>query len=176
MIKGKRATLWKANRHEEHDIQVSFVSWYRMQWGKKYPKSLFAIPNGSHVSGENPGGGAPHTKEQKGKNVAIRRKRLKDEGLELGVADLFLSIPSGDYAGMYIETKIKTGTSSDAQKEFRECAITYGYAYVIIRSAYEGSVLVNDYLSGAFSQQAYDAKKAVKRKPERQKRSQNNGK
>lgn len=78
----------------EHQEQVAFVRWFRMQ----YPKMrIFAIPNG----------GARHI---------VAATKLKAEGVLSGVADLY--IPK---LRLWIEMKRqKGGVLSDAQKEFRD--------------------------------------------------------
>lgn len=145
----------KQNNDDEYRIQKAFVTWWNLQYCRKYPKALFAVPNGGKLSGEGLGGKAAATEKERRLNVAIKGKKLKAEGMLPGVADLFLSIPSGDYAGMYIETKTPTGPQSDDQKEFEAANVERGYAYIIMRSADEGIAHVTAYLEGFFNQQKY---------------------
>lgn len=69
----------------EHDAQVTFIKYARYVLGKKY-RLIFAIPNG-------------------GKRDPRQGKWLKDEGLMAGVPDIFLALPGGGYAGLFIEMK-----------------------------------------------------------------------
>ena len=120
-------------KHEEHDIQVSFVSMFA--W--KYPLlkgTLFAIPNGTKLSGGE-------TKRK------LAGKRLKDEGLLPGAADMFLSIPSGPYHGLYLETKTPAGKQQENQKQFQKIVQVHGYRYEVYRSPEEGIDIVTDYLN-----------------------------
>lgn len=72
----------------EHDEQVAFVAWFRLQ----FPKVLiFAIPNGAYLSG---------TPGQRAAQVA----RLKAEGLMPGVPDLH--VPEWN---LWIEFKRQSG-------------------------------------------------------------------
>lgn len=102
-------------KNEEHRIQCACVQWFRAQ----YPKDallLYAIPNG-------------------GRRDAITGKKLKDEGVVRGVADMNLDIPNIHYHGLRIEMKAgKTGSQSKEQKEFQARVEAKGYKYVICRS------------------------------------------
>ena len=119
-------------RHEESDIQQAFVSWFRHQYPAKR-RNLFAVINGAVLRGD---------KAQRARQWAL----LEREGANPGTADLFLSIPSGDYAGLYMETKTAKGRQSDEQKEFEQAVTADGYAYVIYRSPEAGAAIVKKYL------------------------------
>lgn len=119
-------------KDEEHETQTAIVSWFKLNFAKKN-KLLFAIPNGAKLAG---------TPEQRAKQM----NRLKAEGLTVGAADLFLSIPSADLAGLYIETKTAIGTQSKVQKEFELAVISEGYGYVIVKSLAEGITAISSYL------------------------------
>jgi len=130
-----RATAAKPKapkRHEESDIQQSFVAWFRHQYPAKR-RNLFAIINGAVLRGD---------KAQRARQWA----QLEREGANPGTADLFLSIPSGDYAGLYLETKTDKGRQSDEQKEFEAAVTADGYAYQIYRSPEAGAAIVKQYL------------------------------
>lgn len=72
--------------------------------------------------------------------------RLKSEGLVPGSADLFLSIPSGDYSGLYIEMKTPKGKQSESQVKFEEAVLGAGYGYALPRSLDEFMKIVKNYL------------------------------
>ena len=122
----------KKRKDEEHKIQVAFVDWFRLKFPKK-KLLLFAVPNGAKLAG---------TPQQR----AMQMNRLKAEGLTVGAADLFLSIPSADLAGLYIETKTEIGTQSKVQKEFEAAVVAEGFGYVIVKSLDEGIKAVESYL------------------------------
>lgn len=98
---------------------------------------LFAIPNGSKLAGNQ-------------KQRAIQGKRLKAEGLVAGVADLFLSVPSGQYHGLYLEAKTEKGRQQDSQKAFEESVLSAGYGYAIFRSEAEFISIVTTYLEEGY--------------------------
>lgn len=108
------------NDHLEDDLQMACVRWYRMQYSA-YEKLLFSIPNGAMLAGD--------------KLQRIKRwQRLAKAGALAGVADLFLSVPSKDAHGLYIEIKTTKGQQTKAQKEFQKAVELVGYRYVICRS------------------------------------------
>lgn len=114
-------------RHEEHNLQVACVNWFRYQ----YPivgKMLIAVGNG-------------------GKRDAITGAMLKAEGVLAGVSDLILLIPNNRYHGLLIEMKTKTGRQSAAQKDWQQEVekLNY-YKYVVVRSLEEFMNIINDYL------------------------------
>lgn len=116
----------------EHELQVLCIAWFRLT----YPKLaglLFAIPNGAKLAG-NP----------------IQRarawKRLEAEGARPGVADLFLAVPMGKYAGLFIEMKIEKGTQRPVQKSFEKDIVQAGYGYVIPRDLEAFIKIVQNYL------------------------------
>jgi len=96
-------------------------------------RNLFAIPNGAHLAGSE-------------RQRAIQARRLKDEGAVSGVADLFLSVPSSDYHGFYIEMKTQTGKQTENQKQFEQSVTAQGYKYAICRGVDEFMSLINEYL------------------------------
>lgn len=114
-------------QHEEHNLQVACVNWFRYQ----YPivgKMLIAVPNG-------------------GRRDAITGAMLKAEGVLAGVADLILLIPNRRYHSLLIELKTKSGTQSKAQKEWQQEVERLGYSkYILVRSIDEFVNSINDYL------------------------------
>lgn len=114
-------------RDAEHRTQTACVWWFRCQ----YPSLaglLFAIPNG-------------------GARDVVTGKRLKDEGVLAGVADLFLSVPGRDGShGLYIEMKTPKGVQSEAQKTFQTRVEAQGYTYRVCRSFDDFSACVAAHL------------------------------
>ena len=119
-------------KHREHDLQTACVRLFRMKW-PKYAGLLFAIPNGAKLAG---------TPWQRAKAW----KRFEAEGALPGAADLFLAIPSGDLAGLFIEMKTKQGRQSDTQAAFEAAVIEAGYGYVVPRSLESFINIVKQYL------------------------------
>lgn len=113
-------------RDEEHKIQCACVRWFRYQY-PNLSMLLFSVPNG-------------------GQRNAVTGAKLKAEGVVAGVADLFLSVPRGDYHGMYIEMKAGKNTQTESQKEFQRRVESVGYKYVVCRSFDDFSSDVDEYL------------------------------
>lgn len=120
-------------RDLEHEAQCAVIEWASLV-EKREPRLrwLFAIPNGGWRS-----------KAQAG--------RLKAEGVKAGVADLFLPVGLQMGAtwrhGLFIEMKTETGRSSPAQRDFRDYAMMFGYAYALCRSAGEAIEQICIYLN-----------------------------
>lgn len=114
-------------RDIEHQTQCACVRWFRYQYAE-YSMLLFAVPNG-------------------GARDAVTGAKLKAEGVVAGVADLFLSIPSSLYHGLYIEMKTANGKQSKSQKIFQQRVEAMGYRYAIVRSFDEFVVEIRKYLN-----------------------------
>lgn len=80
-----------------------------------------AIPNGSHLSGGNPG-------------VRARKGReLKDQGMRKGVPDLVIILPDGRCGWAELK-RPKGGVLSDEQKGWRDALIAFGHDWRLIKS------------------------------------------
>lgn len=114
-------------RDLEHQLQAACIHWFRYAYSR-FGDLLFAIPNG-------------------GRRDAITGKRLKEEGVLAGVADLFLSMPNNEFHGLYIEMKTATGRQSKEQKAFEQNVSSQGYLYFVCRSKEEFISIINTYFS-----------------------------
>lgn len=124
-------------RHRESDMQISCIRWFKYQ----YPAYSMLI--------EHP----------KNEGMGDRRRGIiaKAEGVQPGVADIILHVPSyKDVASMFwtdiyhslaIEMKTKTGRQLDAQKRWQRLFEAAGGLYVIVRSIDEFQNVVNNYMS-----------------------------
>ena len=114
-------------RHEESKIQIQCKRWFDIQH-KKNRKLLFAVPNGGHRG-------------------IVEAKIMKGEGVEAGVADMILLLPSPlGYHALCIEFKTAKGRQSENQKIFQEVAEANGYRYVIVRSIEDFIQEIKNYL------------------------------
>ncbi|MCC8037799.1 MAG: VRR-NUC domain-containing protein [Bacteroidales bacterium] len=111
----------------EHKTQVACVRWFRLQY-PQLASVLFAVPNG-------------------GRRDAVTGAKLKAEGALAGVADIFLDVDRGEYHGLRIEMKTKTGRLSDSQKAFSEAETAQGYLCKVCRGFDEFRDTINEYLS-----------------------------
>lgn len=97
-------------KHQESTLQTSCVKWFRLQ----YPNLvIYAVPNG-------------------GLRNSAEAKRLKEEGVLAGVADLVVMLPQGK--SLYIEMKIKGNKQTEHQKVFQQKAEALGYKYYVCYS------------------------------------------
>ena len=93
----------------EHEEQRNFVRWFRQSWPEV---RIFAIPNG--------GARSPAT-----------AARLKAEGVEAGVPDLF--VPAWK---LFIEMKrVKGGKVSQEQKKYHNYLESVGYRVIVSMGA-----------------------------------------
>lgn len=93
-----------------------------------------------------------HSSQAGVKMSATQARIAKAEGMISGVSDLFLPLPLGKYAGLYIEMKRpKSPTSakgrlSDSQKDFLDYANAVGYKAVVAYGASEAINYIKEYL------------------------------
>jgi len=97
-------------------------------------KNIFSIPNGIWVMGG---------KDPRKYGLINKMKR---EGLEPGVPDLFLAWPSSGYHGLFIEFKAKTKLSSE-QQALKLKLMEAGYLVVVCHGSDEAIKLVDGYLA-----------------------------
>lgn len=102
-IKGK-AVLPKETKSiqvlklSEDELQVICVKWFKFAY-PEYSRRIFHPPNG-------------------GSRNAIEAKKLKDMGVLPGVCDIIVTIPKGDYHGLFVEMKVGNNDLSQYQEEF----------------------------------------------------------
>lgn len=130
-------------RHNESDMQISCVAWMRYNY-PVYSKLL------EHPKNEGNGNR---------KQGAIS----KAEGVQPGVADLILHVPSEfpktetpstkrfapatHYHSLAIEMKTKKGQQSDSQKDWQRFFEAAGGKYVIVRSYDEFVSVMKEYIN-----------------------------
>ena len=121
----------KKNFDGHSRLQRACVKWFRYQFSE-YKKLLFSIPNGIPLANQN-----------------IRTKiykKLKAEGLQPGVPDLFLSVGNSLYNGLYIEIKTKTDRLKKKQVDMIRALEQQNYKCVVVRSVDEFIEIVDEYL------------------------------
>ena len=93
------------NSHEEDNLQINCVAWFRMQ----YPK---------YIIHHSPNGGKRQIKVNKyGQRYCPEGTRFKKMGTIAGFPDLLIITP---FKIIFIELKSKTGSRSPSQKEIHE--------------------------------------------------------
>ena len=112
----------------EHQEQAALIEW-RDWMTPRYPalQWLFAIPNG-------------------GKRDKITAARLKAEGVQPGVPDLFLPVVGRTGgAGLWIEMKTNTGRLSLDQQRWRDHLVDH-YDYALCRNWIDAARVICTYL------------------------------
>lgn len=113
----------------EDEEQIIIMNWAALARGK-YPEldMLFHIPNGG----------------KRGKREAAR---FRDMGVKAGVPDLFLPVPRGKYAGLFVELKRrKGGVVSVEQKKWIENLRGMGYAAEVAYGGWAAVELIKEYI------------------------------
>lgn len=89
-------------KNEEHYLQMAVFAWGQ-GLSSKHPEllNLFAIPNGGH-------------------RHILTALKLKREGVQAGVPDLFLAVPNKKFHGLFIELKVNKNKLSLSQKNWHE--------------------------------------------------------
>ena len=121
----------KNNTRPEYAEQKEVVAWWRLQYPQR-ALLLIANLNGAKLA---PVAGRAFAHLPEAVRRGIAWKRLEEQGAVKGAADLFLSIPSGDYAGLYVEMKTERGKQSPEQAEFEKAVIEQGYGYCVPKGA-----------------------------------------
>lgn len=120
---------------DEHGEQVEVIRWaIRTRLGSGRVKDyLISIPNGGL------------------RNMKVAMK-LKAEGVTKGVSDLFLALPNGKYAGLWIEMKTMKGRASKEQLEWIERMKEVGYEAVVCKGHEEAIQVLEEYLGQRLSE------------------------
>lgn len=115
-------------RHDESNIQIACVRWFRLQY-PSLASLLFSVPNG-------------------GRRDRVTGAILKAEGAVAGVADLLLLQPTLHYHGLAIEMKTPKGRQSPEQKAWQAEVERVGYKYAVAHRFEEFRDLIVDYFNG----------------------------
>jgi hypothetical protein len=115
--------------HEESRIQCEVIQW----WASAC--KIFGVPEILLFAIANAG-----------KRGVILGRIMKREGLRAGVSDLFLSVPRGQFHGLYIEMKKPNGVVSPSQQRFQCIVTSQEYAAYVCYSAAQARKLIAVYL------------------------------
>ena len=119
------------SNNEHSRLQAACIKYFRYQYNE-YKELLFSIPNGIPLANQN-----------------VRTKiynKLKEEGLQPGVPDLFLSVGNSLYNGLYIEIKSKTDRLRKKQVDMIRELESENYKCIIVRSLDEFIEQINEYM------------------------------
>ena len=82
-----------------------------------------------------------------GKRTFAYAAKMKAEGMESGVPDVFCAIMRKDYGGIFFEFKSAKGKLSKEQEAWGEKLRAAGYLVFIVTSAKHAMLLLKQYLS-----------------------------
>lgn len=114
----------------EHEEQTALFCWAEaMQAEHPDLRWMFAVPNGGH------------------RHAAVAA-RLKAEGVKAGVPDVFLAVPRGGRAGLWIELKRADGSNhpTPEQRAWLAWFAANGYATAVCYGALEAMQEIEAYL------------------------------
>ncbi|WP_447875175.1 VRR-NUC domain-containing protein [Serratia fonticola] len=120
----------KKVRHEpELEEQAALITWANKTdiGGVRIGEYLLHIPN-------------------EGKRGPKARKDAKRLGLRAGVSDLFLALPRGGYAGLWLEMKAIDGKPTAEQVSWLNKMIGSGYAAVLCYGFIQAKERIESYL------------------------------
>lgn len=127
-------------KHKESNLQIACVRWFRLQY-PSLAMVLFAVPNGGKRTKNL-------IKTSEGFVVSSREgKRMKDEGVTAGVADVLFLYPNQKHNALAIEFKTQTGRQSPAQKAWAEAVKIVGVRYEVVRGFEQFRTLICEYIS-----------------------------
>lgn len=114
--------------NSEHVEQCALFRWARLMSGARPELGmLFAVPNGFY-------------------STPRQKKKMVLEGLESGVPDVCLAVPSGQYHALFIEMKVKGKKPSPAQKKWHTKLRGWGYCVRICYDWTEAQEVILSYL------------------------------
>lgn len=127
----------KVSEHEEQVAVFQFCQWM-CTTGKSVELGLiFAIPNGAKL---------PYRRSSRGARYAPQALRLKAEGLQPGVPDLFLPVARDGYHGLFIEMKVGYNKPTPEQTEWHRSLREQGYRVEVPYSADEAIDILCEYV------------------------------
>ena len=123
-----RVPAKQAWQQSEHDFQKRLVAALNQRVIIEPALALlYAVPNGGM------------------RNKATAGK-LRAEGVKSGVPDLFLSVPSTPFHGLYLELKAKANTASDEQRRWLMNLSAQGYKCAVVNDMGTALRIVAEYL------------------------------
>lgn len=125
---------------EEEEQQIMVIQWATLKRYKGQPLNEFI-----HHS---PNGGKREIKtDAKGNRYCPTGAKLKAMGTRAGFPDLIIYIARGEYHGLYIEMKAKSGSLTREQKAYQALLEGEGYKVKTCFSADEAIRVIEGYLA-----------------------------
>lgn len=131
----------KAMRPMEDDEQMVVIKW----------ADQFVYFDGEPLSRfihHSPNGGKRETKTNaNGQTYCPEGARLKKMGTLKGFPDLFLYIPRGGYCGLFVEMKVKGGSTSFEQRAIHKRMMGVGYYAAVCFGSVDTIALIKKYMA-----------------------------
>lgn len=125
----RRIDRLDALEREEQAALIEWWCWCCRRWQLE-PYDLFHIPN-------------------EGTGSAVRGRLQQKQGLRPGCPDLMLSVPVGQYHGLFVEMKRARHCSvSQEQRMFHARLQLRGYAVAVCHGSTEARMAIKQYLDG----------------------------
>lgn len=112
-------------KQNEHKLQSRCVRWLRLQYPYLRPV-FFAVPNGGY-------------------RTASTAAMMKAEGVNRGVSDLILDVPTIRHHGLRIEMKDGSPQSPE-QKIYQQAVQHCGYRYEVVHSMEQFMNLIDEHM------------------------------
>lgn len=125
-------------RNEEQE-QAAVFEWAAYE-AQRYPgiELMFHIPNGGY----------------RDKATAVR---LKAAGVKPGVPDIFLPVPRGGCAGLFVEMKVGANRPTKDQLRYLDELMHQGYAVAVCYGYEEAVAAITGYMGGTAAQKGRKA-------------------
>ena len=122
--------MTKPLQPSEHVEAVRLVQVVRLHEAR-FPilRLLFAVPNGGHRN-------------------KVAASKLKAEGVKPGVPDYLLPVRSGEFAGLAIELKTRTGCASREQKQWIADLRAQGWRAEVCRGWEQAWAVLREHVEG----------------------------
>lgn len=116
-------------RHLEDDAMVHLFRWLRLTryGGRPIADLAWHTPNG-------------------GKRNAREAARLKAMGVKPGVPDVFIAIPRGEHAGLFVELKAGRNGATPSQMATMADLASAGFSVALAMGWVEAAAVIADYL------------------------------
>ena len=119
----------------EFTEQRTLIAWFRATY-PKYEKCIRLSLNGVNLPA--------------GKTAAIMINQFKSQGMVKGETDLFFSVPSLKYHGLFIEMKDFEKKATPEQLDYIDVMLNLGYQALVCEGAEAAKQAITDYMTTAF--------------------------
>ena len=119
----------------EFTEQRTLIAWFRATY-PKYEKCIRLSLNGVNLPA--------------GKTAAVMINQFKSQGMVKSESDLFFSVPSLKYHGLFIEMKDFEKKATPEQLDYIDVMLNLGYQALVCEGAEAAKQAITDYMTTAF--------------------------